>query len=191
MKVLVQIMISLMAVVAVSTVHADPSGLGPAAGPNPVPGSTIGPNPVPGSTTQPTPYPNPTPAPVPAPCPAPGELAEIQIFYGYVGYDNYAWKAVSTQVSPISIGTILGGYQTAACYKGDPTAALALFGTMVDLYNSQNRRAIQFVAGNFYYYADGKGALQLATRDEMGNPFLDFPRMIECDRWSTPAERGY
>ena len=164
--------------------------------PNPVPGS----GPVPGSPYPGGPYPgSPTPQPAPAPCPAPpgvpapapGALAEIQIFYGYQGYNTYSWKYVSTQARPLSIDWVLRGWQTAACYKGDPNAALALFNEMVGMYNYQFHRGINIAAEAFYFYQDGKGALQIDTRDEYGNPFLMFPRMIECDRWSTPFERGY
>jgi len=177
MKSLVKYTFVLCAVLMGSSVFAQYPG-----SPNPVPGS----GPVPGNPYPGGPYPG-----SPAPAPVPGALAEIQIFYGYQGYDTYSWKYVSTQARPLSIDWILKGWQTAACYKGDPNAALALFNEMVSMYNYQFHRGINIAAEAYYFYQDGKGALQIDTRDEAGNPFLMFPRMIECDRWSSPFERGY
>jgi hypothetical protein len=117
-------------------------------------------------------------------------FAEIQIFYGYHGYDDYDYKVVSTSYDPLSIQAILDGHRTAACYKGDPEEALDLFEHMVDLYNYDNRRDIEMVDGDYYFYRDGKGALRIETLDERGRSFLSFPRMIECDRWSTPGQRA-
>lgn len=119
------------------------------------------------------------------------DYAEIQIFYGYRGYDNYDFKTVSTLEQPLSINHILAGHSTAACYKGNPDTALNLFSQMVQMYNFEFRRNIAMVAGTYYFYEDGKGALMITTLDEHGFDFLSFPRMIECDRWSTPDQRGF
>lgn len=193
------------ATLASLTVHAQYIGLppapgpvyGPGPGPNPGPGPGPGPSyPAPAPAPAPTPAPYPSPAPTPEPYPAPNPtpvpraLAEIQIFLGYRGYNNYDSKVVSTQNNPLSIDYIYSGDRAAACYKGDPSEALRLFGAMIDRYNYENRRAIRFTGANFYYYSDGKGALQVESKDERGESFVSFPRIIECDRWSTPAERG-
>src|SRR4051812_39900250 len=89
------------------------------------------------------------PQPAPAPQPAPGAYAEIQIFFGYRGYNDYDSKLVSMTSLPLTLDYLVRGYQAAACYKGDPVAALELFGEMIRIYNYEAHRAIYFAAGDF------------------------------------------
>lgn len=117
--------------------------------------------------------------------------AQIQIFFDYQGYDNYGFKRVSTQDRPISFGAIANVPQAAACYKGDPAGAIALLGEMVQIYNGEMGRYYTVYANPMVRLTDDRGALQVDVRDELNQPFLAFPRMIECDRWATPEELSH
>ena len=119
--------------------------------------------------------------------------AEIQIFMDYRGYNKYAIKYVSNFDQVMSAGLVYPGQyaSNAACYAGDPDAAIEVFQIMVDRMNAESGRAIRVNPTVFFDGGDtNKAALQVYAVDEYGQGFVWFDRIRKCDRWSTPEERA-
>ena len=119
--------------------------------------------------------------------------AEIQIFVNYRSANDYDQKVVSTIESPVSAALVYAPYDVpatnGACYKGEPKEALDLFMQMVSIYNDDTGRSIT-AWGEPYFDQDLNAvALTIYEKDESGYVNTWFPRMRECVRWATPAER--
>lgn len=126
-------------------------------------------------------YPVTTPAPV-----------EIQVFIDYRGFDNYAYKYVSTPERLISAGYLYPSnlpYDNGACFKGDAFAARDLFEQMVWLMNDKNKSYTEPLVTVEYDKTTYKPYLKIEAIDVYGRLIEWFPRLSECIRWSTPDER--
>ena len=129
----------------------------------------------------------------PIPIHVPGS-AEIQIFINYRGSSDYDKKVVSTVETPLTAALVYAPYgeqaTNGACYKGQPQEALDLFSNMVALYNFDTGRAITAWGEPYFDQELNAEALTIYEKDESGYVTTWFPRMRECVRWATPAERA-
>ena len=116
--------------------------------------------------------------------------AEIQIFMNYRGTNAYDYKIVSTPDMPLSAWYVLPGSHNAACFMGPPNEALALFQTMVGIYNTEYERHIRADGYPAYDVDTNQTYLVINEIDEAGHPWGWFPRMDECVSWSVANLRG-
>lgn len=123
----------------------------------------------------------------------PAPSAEIQIMIDYRGYNNYAVKYVSNFDQVVSAAYLLPTTLTpnGACYKGNPNDAAALFNEMVARLNYEGNRHVTADVSVYFDAGDtNKPVLHVNAYDEITGPFEWFPRIRQCDRWSTAEERA-
>lgn len=114
---------------------------------------------------------------------------EIQIFFNYYGYNRYSKKIVSLPDRLFSAGYLYpNGSRTAACFKGEPYAAAALFQEMVAQFNAETGRSLNANTSVYFDPRTSKPALHIEAYEPFGPPWVWFPRMRECDRRATPEE---
>lgn len=115
--------------------------------------------------------------------------AEIQIFLGYRGVNDYDAKLVSDHDYVVTAAVLYfsqGEKPTnAACYKGDPWAALELFQEMVNQMEYPVTIRGTVVRDGLF----GRPYLQIMEFDSILGERVWFSRLRECVRWSTPLER--
>lgn len=118
-----------------------------------------------------------------------GPKTEIQIFLGYRGLNDYDAKLVSDREYVVNAGVLYFSPNedptNAACYKGDPWAALELFQDMVyEMEHPVSIRGTVVQDGLF-----GRPYLRILEFDPVYGERVWFERLRECVRWSTPLER--